>query len=139
MNCWACDSDLIVVILIFISIQGNDILPGWEVVHFTPGADGDLLLILSSRTVTVDQTCGTVRKDLQFEVEVGVCYLPNYDILPPRVHLVFQGLTQTGVLDGISNIFKVNVGQNWTFYEIIEILQLNCGIRSFIYPPGQGV
>ena len=77
------------------TVEGNNILPGWEVVHFTPGADGDLLLVFSTRTVAVEQTCGTVRKDLQFEVEVGVCYLAHYDILPPGVHLVFQGLTQT--------------------------------------------
>ena len=34
-------------------------------------------------------------KDGQLEVKVGICHLPHYDVLPPGVHLVFQGLTQT--------------------------------------------
>jgi len=57
--------------------------PGWEIVVLTPGADGDVLLILSGGTVLVRQTSGTVSEDLQFEVEVGVGYLAYYDIFAP--------------------------------------------------------
>ena len=49
----------------------------------TPGADGDVLLILTGGTVLDRQTSGAVSEDLQLEGEVGVCYLAHYDVLAP--------------------------------------------------------
>ena len=59
------------------------VVPGWEIVDLTAGADSEVLLILSSGAVLVRQTSGTVSIDLQLEVEVAICYLSNYDILAP--------------------------------------------------------
>ena len=59
------------------------VVPGLEIVDLTAGAYSEVLLILSSGAVLVRQTSGTVSEDLQLEVEVGICYLANYDILAP--------------------------------------------------------